>query len=356
MIRNLTILLSIAGLAVGLWAVATADERKPELPLARQASVNPYDRGVAALGVVEPASRNVSIVAPEPGLVMEVLADVNDRVEAGTPLFRLDARRLDADLIRAAAAVAAGEAEVARWKAMPRVEDLPPLEATLAAAEAMVRDRDEQLTLTRAASQRGSGTDRDLSKAAHALDMARAEAMRAKAELDKLKAGAWRADLAVAESKLAGLKAEVEALRLLRDRMTVRSPRAGRVLRRQVEAGEYASTEGTRPSFIIADLDHLNLRAQVDEEDIAIIARAAAGGTPVKALARTRGAVVADLPLEFVRIEPFARPKSDLMGTNAERVDTRVIDVVFRITTLPTPPVYPGQAVDVFIDEAGTSR
>jgi multidrug efflux pump subunit AcrA (membrane-fusion protein) len=331
--------------------VATADERKPELPLARQASVNPYDRGVAALGVVEPASRSVAIVAPEPGMVMDVLVDVNDRVETGTPLFRLDARRLDADLIRAVAAVAAGEAEVARWHALPRAEDLPPLEASLAAAEALVRDREEQLSLTRTASQRGSGTERDLSRAAFSLEAARAEALRAKAELARMKSGGWRADLAVAEAKLASLKAEVEALRLLKERMTVRSPRAGRVLRRQVEPGEYASTDGARPAFIIADLDHLHIRAQVDEEDIAVISRAAAGQAPVKALARTRGAVVADLPLEFVRIEPFARPKSDLMGTNAERVDTRVIDVVFRVTTMPATPVYPGQAVDVFVDE-----
>jgi hypothetical protein len=41
------------------------------------------------------------------------------------------------------------------------------------------------------------------------------------------------------------------------------------------------------------------------------------------------------------------------MGINSERVDTRVIDVVFRVSTLPVQPVFPGQAVDVFVDEGG---
>ena len=352
MIRSITILLSVVGLCVGLWAVATADERKPDIPLARPASVNPFARGVAALGVIEPAERTVGLVAPEPGLVMEVLVKVGDLVEAGSPLFLLDARRLDADLIRARAAVAAGETEVARWHALPRPEDLPPLEAALAAAKAGVQDREEQLALTRQASQRGSGTDRDISRAGYLLEAAKADAQRSQAELDRTKAGGWRPDLTIAEARLAGLKAEVEALTLLKDRLTVRAPRAGRIIRRQVEPGEFASTDSTRPALLLADLDRLHVRAQVDEEDIALITAAASRG-PVRAVAMTRGAMVMELPLEFDRIEPFARPKTDLMGINSERVDTRVIDVVFRVSTLPVQPVFPGQAVDVFVDEGG---
>jgi hypothetical protein len=85
---------------------------------------------------------------------------------------------------------------------------------------------------------------------------------------------------------------------------------------------------------------------------LALITAAASRG-PVRAVAMTRGAMVMELPLEFDRIEPFARPKTDLMGINSERVDTRVIDVVFRVSTLPVQPVFPGQAVDVFVDEGG---
>jgi HlyD family secretion protein len=353
-IKNITILLSITGLAIGLWAVATADERKPELPLARAASINPYARGVSALGVIEPAARTVSIVAPEPAMVMEVLVDVGDAVTAGMPLLRLDSRTIDARLLEATAALAGGEAQIARWHALPRAEDIPPLEAALAAATALVYDREAQLTLTQQASARGSGTDRDISRAQFSLDAARAEEQRARAELAKTRAGGWQPDLAVAQANLASLKAQVAALELLKDRMTVKAPGSGRVLRRTIEPGEFAANDPGRPVFIIADLDHLHIRAQVDEEDIALITQAAAKGLQsVRATARTRGAAVLDLPLELVRIEPYARPKTDLMGTNAERVDTRVIDVVFRISKLPPLPIFPGQAVDVFVDQGG---
>jgi HlyD family secretion protein len=332
-LKNLTILLSIAGLAIGLWAVATADERKPELPLARSASINPYARGVAALGVVEPAARTVSIVAPEPAMVMEVLVDVGDNVTQGMPLFRLDTRTIDARLLEATAALAGGEAQIARWHALPRAEDLPPLEAAVAAATALVHDREAQLSLTQQASQRGSGTDRDVSRAQFALEGAKADEARARAELARTRAGGWQPDLAVAQANLASLKAQVAALELLKDRLTVKAPAPGRILRRDIEPGEFAANDPNRPAFIIADLDHLHVRAQVDEEDIALISQAATKGiAAVRATARTRGAAVLDLPLELVRIEPFAHPKTDLMGTNSERVDTRVIDVVFRIT------------------------
>ena len=80
------------------------------------------------------------------------------------------------------------------------------------------------------------------------------------------------------------------------------------------------------------------------EEDIALV-RAGA-----KALGRTRGAVVDDIPLEILRIEPFARGKNQLTGANAERVDTRVIEVLLRVDSSSTRTLYPGQAVDVYIE------
>ncbi len=346
MLRWTTILLSILGLCIGVWAVATADEKKPVLPLARPASVNPYGRGVAALGIVEPAGKNVSIFAPESGMVMEVFADVNDTVKAGTPLFRLDTRRVDADLIRAQAALAGGEAEVARWHALPRVEDVPPLEAAVAAAESLWKDREEQRRATSDAAKNGSSTDRDVSRATLLAEVARAELERAKADLAKMKAGGWKPDLAVAETSLARLRAEVQAQEILKDRLTVRAPGPGQVLRRQIEPGEFAGADPNRPAMIIGDLEHLNIRAQVDEEDISLVT------TKAKAVGRTRGAVVEDIAVELLRIEPFARPKSDLNGANTERVDTRVIDVLFRVITPPKSRIYPGQAVDIFIDAA----
>lgn len=356
MLKYITILLSLAGLCVGLYAVATADEKKPELPLARSASVNPFGSGIAALGLIEPADRNINSVAPEAGLVTQVFVNVGDYVTTGTPLFSLDARRIEAELIKAKASVANGEASVARWHALPRPEDLPPLIAAVDAAAAVVKDRQEQLTLVTQSLSRGSATDRDVSRAAFSLASANADLERAKAELARTKAGGWQPDLVLATATLETQRAEVMSLELLKERLTVRAQREGTVLRRDVEPGEFASTDSARPMIIIGNLSQLHVRAQVDEEDVGLLSAGSPtinmtqGANPtVKAAARTRGAVVTELTLELLRVEPFARPKSDLRGINAERVDTRVIDVVFKVVGTPANPIFPGQAVDVFI-------
>lgn len=350
MVRWVTIILSVSGLAIGVWAVATADEKPVHLPLARPASVNPYASGVAALGIIEPVERNVGAVAPQAGLVTQVLVHVGDRVKEGDPLFRLDTRELQAQLIRAKAAVVAAQADIDRWHALPRAEDVPPLQAALDRAQALLKDRVDVMNLTRDAVAKGSGNERDLSATQFAVDAAKAEVDRAAAELAKMRAGGWQPDLAIAQAALAQRQAEVEALNLLIDRLTVRASRAGTVLRREIEPGEYANTDANNPSIIIGDLDHLAVRAQVDEEDIALVKPDA------PATCRTRGSVVAETPLKFLRIEPYARAKIQITGANLERVDTRVIDVVYELQGPLPVPLYPGQAVDVFVKAAQSDR
>jgi HlyD family secretion protein len=350
MARWVTFVLSLIGLGIGVWAVSTARQTPPEIPLAREASVNPYSHGVAALGIIEPAGREVRVFAPEQGLVVEVLVDVGDKVEAGQPLFRLDARRLEADLLRAEAGTGSGRAEIARWEALPREEDLPPLEAGVVRAEALVRDREDTLRRTKEAVEQNAVSARELTAAEFALDGARAELVQAQANLARAKAGGWAPDLALAQAALAAQEQDVAALKLLIERLTARSPRAGTILRREIEPGEFAGSDLNRPAMILGDLSTLYVRAQVDEEDIALV------GAAPRAVARTRGAAPESIGLTLVRVEPYARPKTDLLGVNTERVDTRVVDVVFRMEERSGARVYPGQAVDVFIEAAGAGR
>ncbi|MFZ2874059.1 MAG: efflux RND transporter periplasmic adaptor subunit, partial [Phycisphaerales bacterium] len=172
----------------------------------------------------------------------------------------------------------------------------------------------------------------------------------AEGDLQRAEAGGWEPDLVLAQAQLANRIAEVDALKLLIDRLTVRAPRDGTVLRREIEPGEQATPGGASPPMILGDLSGLWVRAQIDEEDIGLV------GAVAQAVARTRGAVVVDIPLRLVRIEPYARPKQDLSGSNRERVDTRVIEAVFEMAPgpqTPATPTYPGQAVDVFIESRG---
>jgi hypothetical protein len=55
---------------------------------------------------------------------------------------------------------------------------------------------------------------------------------------------------------------------------------------------------------------------------------------------------------QFFDVEPFVIPKVSLTGSNSERVDTRVLQVLYSLPTSPVIPLYVGQQMDVYIEAA----
>jgi hypothetical protein len=74
------------------------------------------------------------------------------------------------------------------------------------------------------------------------------------------------------------------------------------------------------------------------------------------------GAVIVDVPqadvwvmdpgvkLQYVRTEPLVVPKRNLTGTVSERVDTRVMQVIYAISPASLRAIV-GQQVDVYIED-----
>jgi hypothetical protein len=54
-------------------------------------------------------------------------------------------------------------------------------------------------------------------------------------------------------------------------------------------------------------------------------------------------------PIEYVRTVPVVIPKRTLTGDNAERIDTRVLQLIYRFTE-NEPGVLPGQVLDVYVE------
>jgi len=350
MTRWLTIAISVVGIFIAGWAVATNKQTLPELPPVREPSMNPFGRGIAALGIAEPGSRTVAVLPPEPGLVVSVGADVGSQVKTGDVLFVLDTRVLEAELIKAQASARVSRDELARLRSLPRVEDVAPVQAMVAKAKSAEQERTESLERVANAGTQSGANDWDIRRERLALDQARAATMQAEAELARVKSGSSRQELAVAEAQAELGAAQVRAISLLLERQTIRAMRDGTILRRNVEAGEFASSDPARPAMVLGDLSTMHVRAQVDEEDIGLLQRARSTQKNLRVLGRLRGAVVEDFELSLVRIEPFARPKTNLTSGTTERVDTRVVDVVFAVTSLPPTGLICGQAVDVFVD------
>lgn len=344
MTKWITIILSIAGLAVGVYVVATSGEKPPNQPPAAPPSVNPFRNGIAATGTIEARSRNIAIGSPVGAIVIAVPVEVNQTVKAGDELFRLDTRELEAQLLRAAAALDVSRAQLTRLEAQPRQEDLPPLVAAVDRAKARLADvEDWHRTLT-AAHRDEAVSSNEVTRARFSLDLARSELAAAQATLDQAKAGAWAPDLRIARSSVEQAQADVDAVRLLIERMTVRSPISGVILKRNVDPGRFAPADPTSAAIMVGDLSALRVRAQIDEEDAP---RLREGAT---AVARVRGASEQGIPLTMIRIEPLASPKSSLTGSVTERVDTRVIEVLFELGPGAAARLFPGQVVDVYVD------
>ena len=53
-----------------------------------------------------------------------------------------------------------------------------------------------------------------------------------------------------------------------------------------------------------------------------------------------------------MRIDPFVIPKQSLTGASTERVDTRVLQVIYELEIPQGKKIYVGQQVDVMIGAA----
>ena len=119
-----------------------------------------------------------------------------------------------------------------------------------------------------------------------------------------------------------------------------------------LRAGEYASvppSDLNNPSLLLGETRQLQLRADVDEDSASRVT----AGAP--AVAFIKGMRSDPIPLRFVRIEPYVTTKKSLTGDSTERVDTRVLQVIYQFDHSNTP-VYVGQQMDVFIEGKAPQR
>jgi HlyD family secretion protein len=136
---------------------------------------------------------------------------------------------------------------------------------------------------------------------------------------------------------------------------TLRASRDGTVLSINTIVGSYVSpqgaydayTQGADPVIVLGSLSSsLHVRCYVDE----ILVPRLPSGSKMKAQMSVRGSDV-KIPLEFVRVQPYVSPKIELSNQRQERVDVRVLPVIFKITRPSDTNLYPGELVDVYISE-----
>jgi len=291
LLKKATFYAAIVGIGATAVMASRMSATPPTPPPPIEPSAKPYEVSVAASGIIEALSENVSIGVPEAALVAKVHVKVWDSVKQGQPLFTLDDRNLRAQLAVNEANESVADAEL--WRLVDQLKRLQSVKDPRAVSRDEVRTKDH--------------------------------------------------DVQVAVAQLQAAQALVAQNKVQIERLTIRAPRYGSILQVNVRPGEYASLTPKSAAMVLGDVEHLQVRADVDEQNAP---RLQPGQT---ATAYIKGDMTQPIELRFVRIEPYVVPKTSLTGSSTERVDTRVLQVIYAFERPVDRPVYVGQQVDLFV-------
>jgi HlyD family secretion protein len=358
MLNRTPFVVSGCGLALALVSAYLFSQQPNAQPPAFNPAANPYANGIYANGIVEsaqPQGSNVNIYPEVAGPVTRVAAAEGALVHKGDLLLQIDD-----SVQRATAEQLAAQAEAARvtlqeLKAEPRPETLAVARAQRDNAAAGAKNAEDQL----AKIERSYGLD-PKSVSANDLDIARDTAQIARTNFDVVdrqfaltRAGAWTYDVQNQQKQALALTKAAAAAATLADKYAIRAPLDGIVRSVQATVGSYVSPQGTfdpytqglGPLIVMgAPENRLQVRVYVDE---ILIHRL---GDPARITAQMfiRGTET-HVPLSFDRVQPYVSPKIELSDQRQERVDVRVLPLIFHFDKPQSLTIYPGQLVDVYV-------
>jgi HlyD family secretion protein len=285
-------MLAVVGLVFAVATVVRGNQPTPVAEPVAQPARAPFETFVAGSGIIEAATENIAVGTPVSGIVMAIYVKWGDHVGASDPLFKIDDRDLQANLLVAQANVKVAEANLVQAKnQLQRAENVPDKRA---------------ISVEELQNRRGV--------------------------------------VAIDEAALQAAKAQVEQTQIEIGRRTIRAPVSGQILQIKTHLGEFAQGGVlATPLMLLGNDTQLHVRVDIDENDAWRFRPGAA------ALAYVRGNPDLKTPLRFERFEPYVIPKQSLTGDTTERVDTRVLQLIYSFDE-GTLPVYVGQQMDVFVE------
>jgi HlyD family secretion protein len=284
--------LAVAGLLFALFMVFYGMRQPPIPNIIFPPPTPPYKHYVAGSGLIQAASEDISIGVPFSEVITKVFVKSGDLVQKGDPLFQLDTRSLVSQL---------KEAEKKRDVNLINYEN----QQTQLHLYERLKDR-------RAVSENAFNTQ------------------------------FYQTEIALQELEEA--EASIKVIETTIARSTILAPLSGEVLKVNIHVGESADINPFNDTALIVfgDTDQYRVFVDIDEEDAWRIVK----GEPATAYVRGNSSI--SIPLTFLYIEPYITPKSSLTGDNNERVDTRVLRVVYEMQR-DSLPIYVGQILDVYI-------
>lgn len=299
--------LALVGALVALIVVFWSQRKLPIPPIPYPAPKSPYESAIYGAGLIEASSENIAIGTPFVEPIVEIYVVEGDKVKNGDPLLKQDTRSLEAQRETVLSQLNAARVNYENLKVQFSFY--------------------ERLTDKRAVSEQS------YSAAYYAM-------------LEAFE------QVQVAQNQLLQVETDI-------DRSTIRAPVDGEILQVNAHIGEiyppvsYNITQSyvnlQTAQILMGTISPLQMRIDIDEEDCWRFQKGS------KATAFVRGNANIHFPMKFLRIEPYVIPKTSFTGEITERLDTRVLQVLYRFEQMDLP-IYPGQLLDVYIEAAPLIR
>jgi HlyD family secretion protein len=295
--------LAFVGAALGLLVVFLSQRTLPPPPILFPPPQSPYKYSIAASGILESSSTNIVLGTPFAEIVDKVYVGAGDFVRKGDLIFQLDLRAFHAAVNLA--------------------------QAQLDAALISLENARVQFSFYERLQDKRAVSEESYEQAYFSFLEAEKNAQVAKA------------NLAIAETNL--------------ERAVIRAPIDGQILQINIHPGEIAPVvvpllpgstwlaQSNGALVVMGTVSPLQVRVSIDEDDEWRYKKGAA------ATAFVRGNSTIHFPLAFKCVEPYVLPKTSFTGVVIERIDTRVLQVLYEFDK-ENLPIYAGQIVDVFIE------
>ena len=338
-------LIALSGFGFAVYSVVKAREIPPaSRPLITPPTQKVFKKTIAGAGIVEARLENIPVGSPVPGVVFEVFVKVKDRVVKGQPLFRIDDRDLRAELQVREASLSSAIASARRLEVAPNSGDIASYEAAVGEAKAKMNDAEAASGRSERLFQKQMLPATDYDKDRYAFAGAKATYAKALADLNRLKV-TWEADKFVSKCSVAMAESQVASTKINLDRLIVKALADGEILQMNVRPGQFAGAMWNTALVVIGDSKRLHVRVDIDENDVPLF------NPKARAVATLKGRPGVPFEnLSVFKVEPYIIPKKSLTGDNSERVDTRVLQVVYVLPENCPIPLYIGQQMDAYIE------
>lgn len=294
----------------------------------------------AAPGRIEPRTGQVRVGAQLLGRIAEVLVKLNDVVEDGEMLIRLDDEEARARLQAAETEAASRKRERDAQPMDAGREDLRKAEDNVFAAERGITNARFELEYELLAKRTGSGSDERVKSARDRVKVAKDKLQTERGAYATAQAKADVPAPSRLESALQAARSDVAVAEALLEKTRIRAPVAGTVLQLPAKAGEMVAPSPEQALVVIGDMSVVRLKAEVDEFDVAKIK---VGG---KVTVKSNAYPEREFTGTVTELAPtLASPKFALRGARRP-TDVEVLEVTIELDG--SVPLLPGMRADAF--------